>query len=222
MDFQIDEWMDTLVSKIKDAYKDRVLFIGLQGSYQRKEANEHSDIDIVLILDKLAMHDLQQYRAILSSMPYKEKACGFIAGKSEIMHWDKADLFQFYHDTQPIYGDIDSLLPLIREADVRRAIKIGASNLYHAACHDFLYEKSPTLLSALYKSAFFILQAKHFEQSKQYISSKKELVERIEGVDREILQICMERGKLVAMQDADLLSYYEKIIGWSSALLQAY
>jgi len=177
MTFFIDDWIDELVLKIKNEFRDRIDFIGLQGSYKRKEANDSSDIDIVVILNELTVQDLKKYQAIISRMPYKEKACGFISGKREIIGWEKSDLFQFYHDTQPIYGSMDYLLPLIHKEDVKRAVKIGACNLYHACCHNFLYESSAEILSALYKSSFFILQAKYFDETNQYISSKIELAE---------------------------------------------
>lgn len=222
MNFFIDNWIDELVSKIKIEFGDRVAFIGLQGSYKRKEASDSSDIDIVVILNELTMQDLRKYRGIISQMPYKEKACGFISGKSEIIGWEKSDLFQFYYDTQPLYGNIDYLLPLIDKAEIKRAIKIGACNLYHACCHNFLYENSSEILSAMYKSAFFILQAKYFDETDQYISSKTDLVKYLDKIDKEILNICIDRKKLTVMDEADLVLYYDKIISWSSGILQTY
>ena len=222
MTFHIDEWVLELAEKVKHEYGNRVNFIGLQGSYRRKEANDRSDIDIVVILNELTLSDLEKYRAIISCMPYNEKACGFISGQNEIMHWDKADLFQFYYDTQPVFGSIDSLRPLIGDEDVKRAVKIGACNVYHASCHNYLYENSAELLSALYKSTFFVLQAKYFTKTHHYISSKTELEERLTGLDQEILRICMDRKKLAPMERAELIPYYEKIISWSSTLMQLY
>ncbi len=219
MGFFIEDWIDELVLKIKKEYGDRVTFIGLQGSYRRKEASDSSDIDIVVILNELTMQDLKKYREIISQMPYKEKACGFISGQSEILAWEKSDLFQLYYDTQPIYGSIDYLLPLIDKADVKCAIRIGACNLYHACCHNYIYKNSAEVLSALYKSAFFILQAKYFDETNQYISSKTELVNHLDGMDKEILNICIDRIKLTAMDEADLALYYDQIISWSSNLI---
>ncbi|MCW6094952.1 nucleotidyltransferase domain-containing protein [Clostridium sporogenes] len=97
MIFSIDNWVEELVLKIKNEYGDRLAFIGLQGSYRRKEASDNSDIDIVVILNELTIQDLKKYRAIISHMPYKEKACGFISGKSEITGWEKSD-FSLYSE----------------------------------------------------------------------------------------------------------------------------
>jgi uncharacterized protein len=128
MIFIIDDWMNEIVSKIKNAFGAKVTFVDLQGSYKRQEANDSSDIDVVVILNEVTMQDFKKYRTIISQMPYKEKACGFISGQREIIGWKKSDLFQFYYDTQPIYGNIDYLLPLIDREDITRAIKIGACN----------------------------------------------------------------------------------------------
>ena len=212
MIFLLEEWVKALVIKIKDEFDDRVIFIGLQGSYKRKEANASSDIDIVVILDVLTVQDLEKYRIIISQMSYKEKACGFISGKNELLGWERSDLFQFYYDTQPIYGSIDYLLPLLDKIDVQRAIKIGACNLYHACCHNFIYENDSEILSALYKSTFFILQAKYFVETGKYISSKVELVKKLNGIDKEILIICINRKDITVMDKVDLVVCYDKII----------
>ena len=222
MTFFIDNWVDELVLKLKNEYGYRINFIGLQGSYKRKEASDSSDIDIVVILNKLTIQDLKKYRVIISEMPYKEKACGFISGQSEIMSWEKSELFQFYYDTQPIHGSIEYLLPLIDKADIKRAIKIGACNLYHGCCHNFIYEKSLAILSALYKSSFFILQAKYFDETNRHVDSKKDLVKKLTGADKEILDICMNRKSLTTIDESDFSLYSEKIILWSSSLLQSY
>ncbi|AWK52545.1 nucleotidyltransferase domain-containing protein [Clostridium beijerinckii] len=222
MIFSIDNWVEELVLKIKNVYGDKLSFIGLQGSYRRKEASDNSDVDIVVILNELTMQDLKKYQAIISQMHYKEKACGFISGKSEIISWEKSDLFQFYYDTQPIYGSIDYLLPLISKADIKRAIKIGACNLYHACCHNFIYERNIEILSALYKSVFYILQAKYFDKTKKYINSKIDLSKLLNDTDREIMDICINRKKLIEIDEGEFSLYSEKIITWSSSLLKTY
>jgi Nucleotidyltransferase domain. len=222
MIFSIDTWLDEFAIKIKNEFVDQVIFIGLQGSYQRNEATASSDIDVVVILMTLTIEDLKKYKNIIAQMPYKEKVCGFISGKREIMGWEKADLFQFYYDTKPIYGNIDYLLPLIGEQDIKCAIKIGACNLYHAGCHNFIYEDSREILAALYKSAFFVLQAKYFYEKKQYVSSKSELVSKLKGIDKEILEICIERERIRKIDDEALSLYSDKIITWSSGLIKDY
>ncbi len=222
MDFLINDWIDLLITKIKKEYEEHVLFIGLQGSYKRKEATKDSDIDVVVILDKLDIENLKKYREIIAQMPYKEKACGFISGKYEILSWERAELFQFYYDTLPLYGSIDFLLPLIDKQNIKQAVKVGACNLYHACCHSFVYENRAENLPLLYKSAFFILQAKYFDETNQYVETKTNLVNLVKGIDKEILTTCLNRENLCALKDSETDFYYEKIISWCSNLLQTY
>jgi len=222
MTFLLDDWLNELIIKIKNVFAEKIVFIGLQGSYKRKEADDGSDIDIVVILNTLTLQDLEKYKAIIAKMPYKEKACGFISGQKEIICWDKSELFQFYYDTKPIYGNLDYLLPLIEKTEIKRAIKKGACNLYHVCCHNFIYEKNVEILIALYKSAFFILQAKYFHEKGHYISSKAELVKHLQGLDVEILNICINRKRLKTLDESELSIYADKILIWSSCLLQSY
>ena len=88
--------------------------MGLQGSRARKEANENSDIDIVVILDNLSINDLKTYKEIIYSLEHNNLFWGFISGMQEIKNWEKSDLFQFYFDTLPIYKSLDFFKPLIK------------------------------------------------------------------------------------------------------------
>ena len=172
----IDVWVDSFTHKLKSVFENRIEFIGLQGSYGRGEASRTSDIDIVVILDKLQTSDIQIYNDILDTMPHRELICGFVSGKAELLNWEPSDLFQFYYDTTPIVGSIDYILPLIDDTAVTRAIKIGACNIYHGCVHNMLHEKSEDILKGLYKAATFVVQAIVFKQTKRYIKTKEEML----------------------------------------------
>ena len=57
MEFKLENWLQDFTKKLFDKFSTRIKFIGLQGSYKRGEANADSDIDIVIILDKLSFDD---------------------------------------------------------------------------------------------------------------------------------------------------------------------
>ena len=149
--------------------------IGLQGSYSRGEATEKSDIDMVVILDEVAVLDIQNYNTMLDSLPHRELICGFLSGKKELLNWEPSDLFQFYYDTKAIKGSLDELLARVDDEAVDRAIKIGACNIYHGCVHNMLYEKNEEILKGLYKSASFVVQAICFRQTGNYIHHQKDL-----------------------------------------------
>ena len=184
---EISAWMDTCLQVLEQTFGNRIWFVGLQGSYGRGEATETSDIDVVVILDELSAADIQSYNEMLDALPHRDLICGFLSGKNELLNWEASDLFQFYHDTKPIKGSLDDLLPLLDAAAVSRAIKIGACNICHGCVHNMLYEKSEEILRGLYKAASFVVQAICFQQTGRYISRKEDLMEAVSEDERVIL-----------------------------------
>ena len=108
----VSSWMDTFLKALQETFCDRIWFVGLQGSYGRGEATETSDIDVVVVLDELSVKDIAAYNRMLNTLSHRELICGFLSGKDELLNWEPSDLFQFYYDTKPILGSLDSLLPL--------------------------------------------------------------------------------------------------------------
>ena len=188
----ISVWMQDFLQTLNETFANRVWFVGLQGSYGRGEATETSDIDVVVILDELYASDTQKYNTMLDTLPHREMICGFLSGKDELLNWEPSDLFQFYYDTSPIQGSLDELLAVIDEAALRRAIKIGACNIYHGCVHNMLHENSDEILYGLYKSASFVVQAIAFKQTGKYIKTQKDLLGVVSDDERKIIEIFLK------------------------------
>ena len=208
----IESWLTTFILKLNETFANRVWFVGLQGSYGRGEATETSDIDLVVILDKLSAMDIQVYNDMLNTLPHRELLCGFLSGKKEISNWEASDLFQFCHDTTPIKGSLDEVMAVIDESSVNRAIKIGACNIYHGCVHNMLYEKSEDVLRGLYKSASFVVQAIAFKQTGNYIRYQKELLQVVSSDERVIIDTFINFKKGGAV---DFLPHSEALFVWA-------
>ncbi len=208
----ITAWMQNFLQTLNETFGNRVWFVGLQGSYGRGEARDTSDIDIVVILDHLSVSDIPEYNAMLDSLLHRELICGFLSGKNELLNWELSDLFQFYYDTTPIKGSLDELLTVIDDAAVKRAIKIGACNIYHGCVHNMLHEKSEEILRGLYKSASFVVQAIAFKQTGKYIKHQKELLDVVSADERKIIEIFLKLKNGGAV-DFNLMS--ETLFAWS-------
>ena len=208
----ITTWMQKILHLLNETFANRVWFVGLQGSYGRGEACDTSDIDIVVILDELTTSDIQKYNAMLNTLPHRELICGFVSGKDELLHWEPSDLFQFYYDTIPIQGSLDELLAVIDESAVKRAIKIGACNIYHGCVHNMLHEKSEDILRGLYKSASFVVQAIVFQQTGKYIKHQSELRDVVSIDERDIVDtfLSLKNGGAVNFN-----SMSEALFDWS-------
>ena len=81
-------WMEHFTELLNKTFGERIYFVGLQGSYGRGEATEASDIDTVVILDKLTADDIKKYRDMVDILPNRELICGFLSGKDELLNWE--------------------------------------------------------------------------------------------------------------------------------------
>ena len=79
--FDLDKYLADLILNCRSAFGERLLYMGLQGSWLRGEAHENSDIDIMVILDRFSARDMDTYRGILREIGFYERSCGFICGK---------------------------------------------------------------------------------------------------------------------------------------------
>ena len=214
----ISAWMSTFSEALTKRFAERVYFIGLQGSHARGEANEHSDIDVVVILDELSAADIQTYNTMLDSLPHRSQICGFLSGKDEILHWEASDLFQFYHDTLPIKGSLDELRPLLDDAAVSKAIHTGVCNIYHGCVHNMLHEKSEDILRGLYKAASFVVQAICFKDSGNYIRRQTDLLEQVSPDEQAIVKTFLH---LKNGGEIDFVRMSECLFDWAKKRLVA-
>ena len=205
----INVWMNDFIQKLNEVFANRVWFVGLQGSYARGEATESSDIDVVVILDELNASDILTYHDMLDTLPHRELICGFVSGKDELLNWEPSDLFQFYHDTTAIKGSLDDLLPLIDNAAIDRAIKMGAGNIYHGCVHNMLHEQSEEILKGLYKAASFVVQAIVFKQTGNYIKHQSQVLQVASAEEQMITNtfLKLKSGAPVDFNDASRMLF---------------
>ena len=69
---------------------------------------------------------LEVFCGRLDDLPEREKICGFVSGRDELMHWETSDLFQFCRDTLPIRGSLVEVLALVSDEAVKRAVLSGS------------------------------------------------------------------------------------------------
>lgn len=216
---ELDEraWLEQFVQAVTTAFPGRVACIGLQGSRGRGEAGPDSDIDMVVILDRLDREDLARYRRAVEHLSHRQLLCGFVSGREELEHWEPSELFQFYYDTRPLVGGLEFLRERFGREDAARAVRIGAGAIYHACVHNALHERDTELLAGLYKSAVFTLQAKYFYETGCYVAKHRALLERLTGEDRGILARALD---IRAGERPGLEEDGGRLLDWAGALLR--
>ena len=189
---EIDKYLKDLLKECKGAYGKRLLYMGLQGSYMRGEANENSDIDIMLIIDGFTVSDMDAYKRILSQIGNFDRSCGFICGKDEISRWNPLEVLQLLHTTKDVYGTFSDHLPEASREDEINYVKISLGNLYHELCHRYIHadrEKNTVKFRGTCKGLFFLIQNLYYLQSGDFVITKKELKESVCEEDRAVLEV---------------------------------
>ena len=188
----LDKYLADLILNCRSAFGERLLYMGLQGSRLRGEAHENSDIDIMVILDRFSVRDMDTYRGILREIGFYERSCGFICGKGEMKRWNPLEVCQLRHTTKDLIGILTDYLPPATREDEINYVKLSLGNLYHELCHRYIHEdreKNAAKLRSTCKGVFFLIQNMHFLESSHFILTKTGLKEAVSSEDRRVLEL---------------------------------
>ena len=190
--FDLDRYLNDLILNCRTAFGDRLLYVGLQGSYLRGEAHEDRDIDVRVILDRFSVQDMDRYREILKKIGFYERSCGFICGRDELLRWNPLEVCQLRHTTKDLYGTLADYLPSAAREDEINYVKMSLGNLYHELCHRYIHadrERNVAAFRGTCKAVFFLIQNLHYLETGHFILTKKELKEAVSAEDRQVLEL---------------------------------
>ena len=213
-------WADDAKERLEAELGKRLCFVGLQGSRARGEACEGSDVDLVVLLDGVGADDLARYRSVVRSMPDSNLACGFVGSEAVLAAWPRHELFQFYHDTHALFGELPDA-GTFTKADARQAARMGASGIYHAACHAYVFDgdAADDILESLFKGAFFTLQALQFSRTGVYPRTKAEIAAQLEGEEARILEIGRDWETHRPKDDTECRELVDLLLRWSESIV---
>ncbi len=215
-----ESWMPGAAERLRGAFGERLLYLGLQGSRARGEATEDSDIDLVALVSAFTLADLDAYRAAVRSMPEGEKACGFFSGREELAAWPRHELVSLKIDTVDHVGRLDAFLPPLGRADIADAARNGAAALYHPLVHTWLYgdgaAKEACARGAL-KGAFFLLRILLHLRTGEAPPNRKALCGAVDGDEKTIALAGLPGG--APPEGMPLAAAYELLIAWTRRVL---
>ena len=189
---ELEGYLDGLICACRAVFGKRLLYVGLQGSYMRGEATEDSDIDVMLLLDRLSVADMDANRDILERVGHREKSCGFICGREELARWNPLEVCQLRHTTRDLLGSLAEYLPDATRADEINYVKLSLDNLYHELCHRYIHSgraRSEARLRSACKGLFFLIQNLHFLESGVFLTTRRALKESVRAADRAVLEV---------------------------------
>ena len=211
---RIDEYIDELIILLKDVFDERLMYIGLQGSYLRNEETENSDIDIMAVIDNLSVEDLKTYQKALVSVGNFDKSCGFICGKDDLEHWNPMEICHLLNTTKDYYGELKNLVPAYTIEDERNYVKLSLNNFYHEICHRYIHadrEYNVLKLPITCKSVFFIMQHLYYLSSGNFIPKKRELLECVQDEDKTVLELSISLQNNI---DCDFDKAFSILFNW--------
>lgn len=212
--FRIDEYIDELVNALKNAFGERLVYIGLQGSYLRNEETKSSDIDIMAVIDNISVEDLKTYQKVLISVGNFDKSCGFICGKTDLKNWNPLEICHLLNTTKDYYGELKSLVPAYSLEDERNYVKLSLNNLFHEICHRYVHadrEYNISKLPITCKSVFFIMQHLYYLSSGNFVPTKRQLLECVQDEDKTVLELSISLQNRI---DYDFDSAFSALFNW--------
>ena len=217
MDIQV--YLSRLIDGLPHTFGDRLLYVGLQGSYLRGEATETSDIDVMVIFDRVDAPTLDIYRDLLIAVGDYDRSCGFVCSREDMAAWNTPEVCHLLHTTRDLYGRLADFVPAYSREDVFQYVKVRVGNLYHELCHRYIHasrETNQSHLAMTCKSVFFILQNIHYLKTGRFVATKRELLEALEGEDREILTLSL---RLSEGESPDFDNAFAGLLRWCQGTL---
>lgn len=222
---EVNKWLDDYLKRLRDGFSDRLKFVGHHGSWARGEAKPESDIDTIVVLDRIESHDLEIFRDIVSSMPdAKTLASNALVSVSELQVWPRFDLMQLFYGCKVLHGTLDGIIEKITTDDLIDSIKVTASANSHHARHYLLHPHELSMavhnLKYPFKNCFYALQAWVLVKENKFAARKNDLLEILKDADdKEVVLVARDWKELEEDRTKRPLHYINLLERWSRNMM---
>jgi len=221
----VDSWLSGFVSRLRDAFGDRLVFVGHHGSWARGEAGGESDIDTMIILDRFEPPDLVAYRSAVDSMPGGGRdASGLVNSVPEMRSRPHSELLQYFYGCQVLHGSLKGVVERPAAADLVDDARRKASDNLLVARHYLLYPhdlaQKVNALHYPFKECVYALQAWTLAHSGRFLSRKEDLLLALaDADDRSVVAVARDWRETREDREARPRCYVELLERWSRKML---
>jgi hypothetical protein len=221
----VDQWLAEFVQRLRDAFGERLVFVGHHGSWARGEASPDSDIDTMVVVDHIGPEDLAAYRAVVDAMPDGGRlASGLFNSVAELRARAPSELTEYFYGCRVLHGRIDGVVRKPSAEDLLADVRFKAlTNLMHAR-HYLLYPHELSLkvhgLRYSFKECFYALQEWELAREGTWYDRKDDLLGVLtDEDDRAVVRAARDWHQSEAERTARALDYVELLERWSRSML---
>jgi predicted nucleotidyltransferase len=231
---QVDAWLAEFLAKLKEAFGQRLRWVGHHGSWASGEARLESDIDCMVVLDRIDEDDLTAVREAVSSVPRGlestrhtlELASGVLRSVSELRLTPRFALVQYFYGCKVLHGTLDGIVNKPEPRDLLEDIKLKVSEDLIAARHYLIFyphedSQSVHKLKYFFKCAFYALQSLVLLTQGKFINRKDAIGKYLENEDdKEVVRVIRDWHKLEADRIARPLYYIKLLDRWGRSMIK--
>ena len=221
----VNSWLAEFLDRLRKAFGSRLVFVGHHGSWARGEGVGDSDIDTIVVLDRVEPQDLLAYRCVIDSMPDGgQVASGVLNSVSEMRLLPPAGLLQCFHGCQVLHGSLNGIVECPGAADLVEDVRRKASDNMFTARHYLLYPHDLTqkvhVLQYPFKYCVYALQAWILAQTGQFTARKVDLLAALDDADdRLVIAVARDWQKTREDREARPRFYFELLERWGRKML---
>jgi hypothetical protein len=221
----VETWLDEFVRRLREVFGERLRFVGHHGSWARGEAAPESDIDTMVILDRIEPPDLVGFRAVIESMPDGGKAAsGLLTSVPEMRALPRSGLMQYFWGCKVLHGSMEGIVERPTERDLLEDVRAKASTHLLNARHYLLFPHDLSQkvhnLRYPFKECAYALQQWVLVQSGEFVARKDDLLRVLdEEMDRAVVEVVRAWRQSEQDRTARPAYYLELLEKWCRSML---
>ncbi|UCH35999.1 MAG: nucleotidyltransferase domain-containing protein [Armatimonadota bacterium] len=222
----VDQWLADFAHRLRETFGDRLLFVGHHGSWARGEAATDSDIDTMVIVDRIGDDDLAAFRAVVTAMPEGGRsASGLFNSAAEVRARPPSELLQYFWGCRPLHGGMDGIVARPTGSQLLEDVRRKASDNLLNARHYLLYphdlRQKVHGLRYPFKECFYALQEWLLAERGTFYARKEDLLDALaDADDRAVVEVARDWPQSEADRNARPEHYVGLLERWSRRALE--
>jgi predicted nucleotidyltransferase len=221
----VDNWLADFLGALQKHFGKRILYAANHGSWARGEARPESDIDCMVVMDKVNDDDITAFRDIMNTMPGADAfGSGLFLSAGELKQTPRFNTIQFFYGCNVLYGSLEGIIePPGREEFIMNVMYKANENLHHARHYLLFPHDLPKVVHRLkypFKNCYYALQSWVFLKEGIFILRKDDMLELLDDEnDKQVVLTARDWYRTAEDRTARPAYYIELLERWSKGMI---